>query len=793
MKNFSINTPQERKSRVRNKNNRATDKSILFRFNLFIANPIVLTVIYFLIFLFGFFLMNYVINMILLFFGNLKNLLNGAFNPGEVFSIINCFRFPLQHKIIYFVIAAIMAIIDGIFVFKINIAFKDFDVGQKGSQRWATVEELREQYKAIPMKNDTWESNTGGIIISRDGDKFLVDEEPGHNLVIGTTRSGKGEMFVKPNIDALSRCSCKPSLILPDPKLELSRSCYSILKKRGYTVIVLNLIDPTQGDCYNPFSRIVSLYKAGEIEKAYQESRAFAYSIFCSEGNSSKEENAEFWGNTATDLLSAMIIGNVDDCLRLDKKERAETEYSYTCKQVAFTQLSEDKQKKITEQFLQGKLDIENSDVLPPECKFCFEPKHEKEINMFSVFNSFRLMAENVDENGKTALDKYFKSRPLMDRARIFYSSINISGYRTKSSIYSNMITKLTAYSYDSLARMTSTSSFEVKDIGFGDKPYAVFIAVPEYDKSNHFFITTFIRQVYYILSSEASKTPSGKCTRPVWHILDEFGNIPELENVEQMVSVGAGRNMFYNFIIQDFAQLDNKYNPNIAKIIRNNCQNQIFIKSNEYDTAEQFSKLLGDETITDLDRIGRKFSVDKTFTERKTDSNLLRATDLMALLEGEFVVKRVMKRKTLNGKDAIPSPIFNTGKSRMPYAHTYLSDIFISNVKWTDVRKDFPELRDIESFTFDIVEYYNIYVAQAGNMLQKVQALPHFSKLLYMLLGDGQYLPISILKNRWIAELITTIENSEELSPERKKEYQDFLKEELEQIKYENRDIVFK
>lgn len=792
MKKISFKTPKERKNRTRNKNNKATDKSILFRFNLFISNPIVLTILFFLILIIGFLLANYVINFIYLLFGNLKNLIKGAIEPSLIFSFSNAFHFLLERKYIYVIVAAAIAVYAAFFVIKINISYKDFDVSQKGSDRWANTEELREQYKAIPMKDEMWESSRGGIIISRDGNKFLVDEEPGHNLVVGTTRSGKGEMFVKPNIEVLSRCSCKPSLIVAESKLDVTRSAYLPLQKRGYKVIVLNLIDPSQGDCYNPFSRIVALYKNGEMEKAYQESRAFAYSIFCSEGNSSKEENAEFWGNTATDLLSALIIGNVDDCLKLDEKERAEAEYSYTCKRVAFTILSKKEQEEIYIQFNNGNLDIENAEALPPECKFKYEPRHEKEINMFSIFNSFRLMAENVDENGRTALDKYFKTRPLMDRARIFYSSINISGYKTKTSIYSNMITKLTAYSYDSLARMTSSSSFEVKDIGFGNQPLAIFIAVPDYDKSNHFFITTFVRQVYHILSSEASKTAAGKCTRPVWHILDEFGNIPEFENVEQMVSVGAGLNMYYNFIIQDFAQLDNKYNPNVAKIIRNNCQNQIFIKSNEYDTAEQFSKLLGNETITNLDRIGSRFALNKTYTERKEEKSLLSATELMALLEGEYVVKRVMKRRTLNGKDAVPYPIFNTGSQRMPYAHTYLPE-FICNKEWTQIRTVFPPDKSVESFTFDIVDYYNTYVAESKNLLQQVQSLPDYRKLLFMLLGDGIYIPIQILKSRWIVELITIISENKDLSDKRKTEYQELIKSGMEQIKYANRDIIFK
>lgn len=791
MKRIDINTPKERKTRIKNKNNKSTDKSILFRFNLLISNPILLTVLYFIILAVFPLLINYVINLVLNLISNIGGMIEHSVNFASLFSIKNCISFDPSLKFIYIIVLIVIAIIDAIFIVKINISYKDFDVGQKGGERWSEIEELREQYKAVPMKDKIWQSERGGIIITRDGNNFLVDEEPGHNLVVGTSRSGKGEMFVKPNLDILSRCSCKPSLIVTDPKLELTRQFYNTLINRGYKVISLNLIDPSQGDCYNPFSRIVDLFKSNEEEKAYQECRSFSYSIF----HSKQDEGArteEIWQDTATDLLSAFIISNLTDCINLDKKEQAEAEYSFKCKQAAFLGMSDESQDNVRNLFKSGELTIDNSEVIPTEFVFDYEPQHEKEINMFSVFNSFRLLAENVDEHGHTALDKYFKSRPLMDKARIFYSSVNVSGYRTKSSVYISMLSKLTAYSYDSLARMTSCSDFELRDIGFGSKPLAIFIAVPDYDESNHFFITTFIRQVYYVLSSEASRTASGKCSRPVWHILDEFGNTPALDNIQQMVSIGAGLNMFYNFIIQDFAQLDNKYDSNIAKIIRNNCQNQIFIKSNEYDTAEQFSKLLGNETITNLDRIGRRFALDKTYTERKEERSLLNANELMALLEGECVVKRVMKRKTLDGKDAIPHPIFNTGSQRLPYAHKYLSDVFVSDACWTDIRKDFPPIIPVESFTFNIVDYYNNYVANTA-VNEQIQSLPEYSRFLDMLLEDGEYHDVGILRKRRIVEFLSVIQSSAKLSDNRKKEYIEFLKSQKILLADKYRDIKFK
>ncbi len=45
-----------------------------------------------------------------------------------------------------------------------------------------------------------------------------------------------------------------------------------------------------------------------------------------------------------------------------------------------------------------------------------------------------------------------------------------------------------------------------LEDIGFGDKPIAVFIEMPDYDKSAHFLGSVFIRQLYFVLARKATR-----------------------------------------------------------------------------------------------------------------------------------------------------------------------------------------------------------------------------------------------------------------------------------------------
>lgn len=788
MKQFEISTPKERKWRTKNSNDKFTDKSILFRFNLLIGNPIFLTILYFLILIGGFLLLNYLFNSLY----NILDLIKYIFKDisqisfAEIFSAQNFITFFSKGIPAYIISAIIIAFADAVLIIKINNSYKDFNVGQKGAERFAKIEELREQYKAIPMKNNIWESNTGGVIITRDGDNFLVDEEPGHNLIIGTTRSGKDQMFVEPNIEANSRCTCKPSFIIIDPKCETYRHTRRQLNERGYLDILINLLDPDFSDRINPFSRIVELYKNGDKDNAYKEARSFAYSIFWNTPSENGNDENSTWNNAATDIFTALIIANVSDCIELDIKEKAEAQYDFIRKQKEFSDLDNEKQKLITEQFISGELNVSTADYIPLDLIFEFEPKHEKEINIFSIISMFRLLAEAKDENGVSALDKYFTARPSMDMARRFFATAKIPHARTSTSIYFTMLSKLNGFAFDNIGRMTACSDFELKDIGFGNKPIALFIAVPDYDNSNHFLITAIIQQIYYVLSAEATKTQNGKCKRPVWHYINEFGNCPPFSHIAQMVSMGAGRNIFYNFIIQDYAQMDERYNEKIAKTIKNNCHNQFFIKTMDYSTAEEFSKLLGKETITNLDRIGRRFAIDKTYTERKEDQELLNANRLMDLLEGEMVVKRIMKRKTISGEDAIPYPIYNTGENKIPFSYKYLSDTFDGNVTLSYVRSEWPKKVNVSDFTFDVIAYYQNYIKNFDEVKLKIESFSCYQTILTMFIEDDIRIPIDTIKRLPEVELIKKLLDLG-LPEERKQQYFSIISEskKLQSLQY--------
>ncbi|MDU3546431.1 MAG: hypothetical protein E7F83_03305 [Clostridium sp.] len=136
----------------------------------------------------------------------------------------------LSYPLLYLLAYVLTGVVLFKLVFNIKASFKDIRDGQKGNSRFATLDEIKEQYRAVDeVESDKERLNggyegRGGVIVSRYKDKIFIDDSPTNNLIIGTTRSGKGELFIFPTIDLYSRAGIKSSLVVNDPKGGATRS-----------------------------------------------------------------------------------------------------------------------------------------------------------------------------------------------------------------------------------------------------------------------------------------------------------------------------------------------------------------------------------------------------------------------------------------------------------------------------------------------------------------------------------------------------------------------------------------
>lgn len=632
-------------------------------------------------------------------------------------------------------------------VYKFKSNFGSLKNDQRGSSRFTTLKEIRKQYKAVPELKEGY-SGGGGVPVSRHKDKIFIDDSAVNNLIVGTTRSGKGETFIFPAIDIYSRAENKPSMVFNDPKGELFSSSKDTLEGLGYHVEVLNLMNPMQSMSYNLLELVKTEFFAENYSLAQQYARSVAFMLY--DDPSAKDK---FWQNSSTDLCTALILGLCEQCRNEPEK-----------------------------------------------------------ITMYNVALMMGELATDVtvDENGQeiSKLDEFFGRYEPNHPARMQYQTINFSGGQTRASILANTNAKLGIFTLDGTAKLTSKNTLDMTKFGFGrwlrgkaepltrlkfvfadgskesvktdsnggfglyhnhklniddvikasskngeteikiqaiddetgdvtfssnnefikldsvmqfDKPIALFMIVPDYDTTFNVIASLYVKQLYTTLARTASNARSGKCFKEIIFMLDEFGNMPPIDGMANILTVCLGRNIRFNIVIQAYSQLEKLYGDD-WKTIDGNTNNTFYILTDDHTTAEMISKKIGDKTQVVKSRSGETLSLGKSKTENVEARPLLNADELMRLKEGEMIVIRTIKRQDKDRKRIKQFPIFNTDSTAMKYRWEYLSEYYDTSNSINDI--------DIECLHADLdltklrVDFSNA----ATSSVDKVKVAPEVS-----------------------------------------------------------------
>lgn len=228
----------------------------------------------------------------------------------------------------------------------------------------------------------------------------------------------------------------------------------------------------------------------------------------------------------------------------------------------------------------------------------------------------------------------------------------------------------------------------------YSNKPTAVFMIIPDYDSSNHTLASIFTKQLYTNLASTCGETKGKKCFTRVQFIMDEFGNMPPIDDMDQVMTVCLGRNILFNLVVQSYSQLKRKYGE-AAETIKENCQNHIYIMSTNEETIEELSKKAGHQTLINQSSNESHLEVDNKITKSADKERIISFDRLSQLIEGETLVIRSLHRQDNNRKKVRPYPIFNSRETNMPYRWEFLSN-------WLDTTKDLNDI-DIESEHFTL------------------------------------------------------------------------------------------
>lgn len=164
--------------------------------------------------------------------------------------------------------------------------------------RWSTKEEIQE--KLTPVNLQTGVEKVG-TPITYDNNFLYIDQKECHNLVIGSTGSGKTQVSILPTLRLAMKAN--QPFVISDPKGEIYKKLSNQLKKEGYNVIALNFDDATYGNNWNPLELAYKMYKENK-DKSIKLLEDLGYYLFFDP----KDKSDPFWVNSTIDYFTGLAL-----------------------------------------------------------------------------------------------------------------------------------------------------------------------------------------------------------------------------------------------------------------------------------------------------------------------------------------------------------------------------------------------------------------------------------------------------------------------------------------------------
>ena len=467
-----------------------------------------------------------------------------------------------------------------------------------GSARFATKKEIDKTFNKEEISNI---KEVGFPIWYSKDNKFVwFDKETPHWCFLGSTGSGKSVTAVIPMCSFIATAKTKRSVFITDPKGEIYHTTSKMFKDNNYNIITIDFRNPELSNKINLLEPIIKEYDnyikydkvATELENDIN------YLNSCIE---SLKEDIELLTGQNID-----IQGRDKEIIEKQKQLDDINPKLIENRNVAMKYLAETN-RLITS--LAGMIMTDKGNEKDPFWNNSAKNLLEGLIGLFleeyrkgklgkekiTLTSIKKFQNSSMDENNFKILVDYIDKKPYGLKSKDSLTSIFASAENTYKSITATFGEKMSLFDDVNVANITSTSDFDFDLLG--KEPTAIYIIVPDEDKTYYTLITLIVGLLYRELVKLANSKEEKKLPVQIDWLLDEFANCPPLSDIEAIVSVARSRGMRFQFFIQSFSQLDNVYGKEVAQIILDNC-GLVYLKTNTQETAEAISKRLGKKTI---------------------------------------------------------------------------------------------------------------------------------------------------------------------------------------------------
>ena len=477
---------------------------------------------------------------------------------------------------------------------------------EHGSSKFANLKEIKENFTKENINNiqnaglPIWYEKNSGVF----SDVYFDNKSP-HYLLIGSTGSGKSVTVSIPLAIHFATAKEKHSVVLTDPKGELFRSTGKIFKDNGYDVITIDFRNPTKSDRINIMQPIIDNWK----EHCHYEKYMLNFlSIFfklnkisiTKFSNNKKYQEKIINDFLLEDYIVEVIKNNIDEISKnvkskkfldnLDIKDYCKNDV----KEFFETKTNEDILNYVKDnQNKSAKYQAETNRLVIALANLIFTEKNTKDPfwinsakqlfigivgifledykdglineNKINISSVKKFQNSSLTKENQIYLQRNLSSRKYGSLSKDYLTAILSSAENTYKSITAVFAEKMSIFDDLNVENITSVSEFSFTSVG--QKPTALYIIVPDEDRSYFQLVTIILGMLIKDLTKFANlSVNNGVLPVKVEWILDEFANCPPLDSIETTVSVARSRGMRFFFFIQSFSQLDQVYGKEFTR-----------------------------------------------------------------------------------------------------------------------------------------------------------------------------------------------------------------------------------
>lgn len=164
----------------------------------------------------------------------------------------------------------------------------------------------------------------------------------------------------------------------------------------------------------------------------------------------------------------------------------------------------------------------------------------------------------------------------------------------TRGSILSSFAQQTGVFSLGDVAKLTEDSDIDFHDLQ--KQKSILYVKVPVKSNPVPALTATFFDQLITTLYQIGDKN-GAILPIPTILMFDEFANLGKINDYDNTLSTCRGYGIAMITIVQDFAQLEEKYSKELARTIINNHDTTLFLRTKDAETAKYFERLAGDTT----------------------------------------------------------------------------------------------------------------------------------------------------------------------------------------------------